>query len=304
MEPDGHQRQRSTLPDDLIATVAEPLLALLTERVSRAQRPVLLVNGPVGAGKSTLALGLRALAPRYGLRLAVASIDDAYRTLQDRLTRLEGNPFGVTRVPPGSHDPEALRAAIQAWRSGDALRLPRFDKTLAAGQGDRCGHTQEEADALILEGWLNGCRPLGAAGLAAARWKLASWPLSEQERAWLPHWDRELEAYQSLWQCCDGLWILRPERWTLPLRWRFQAEARQRRAGGGWLPAADLERLVRASLNALPPPLYQDPLLQGGATGIPLLGVTVLDGRRRCRLLEAANRTRQASDSSLSSAMG
>ena len=250
------------------------------------RRPVLALNGPVGAGKSTLGLELAALAASRGLRLAVASIDDLYLPLPERRARLAGNPFGVTRVPPGSHDVPLLLERLEAWRSGDALRLPRFDKTLAAGEGDRSAESLQQADALLLEGWLMGCRALGdellAARLPAA---LASWPLSEAERSWLPRWDLALVSYAPLWAACDGLWVLRPRGWSLPRRWRFQAEARQRRSGGGWLSAAALDALVRASLHALPPPLYQDPLVEGwpgdDSERLPLLGVTVLDGRRR-----------------------
>jgi D-glycerate 3-kinase len=262
------------------------LEAIRTLVATAPRRPVLALNGPVGAGKSTLALQLVAQAASRGLRLTVASIDDLYLPLPERRTRLAGNPFGVTRVPPGSHDVPLLLKRLEAWRAGDALRLPRFDKTLAAGEGDRSAESLQQADALLLEGWLMGCRALGeeqlAARLPAA---LASWPLSEAERSWLPRWDLALVSYAPLWAACDGLWVLRPCRWSLPRRWRFQAEARQRRSGGGWLSAAALDAMVRSSLHALPPPLYQDPLVEGWSGDdsgrLPLLGVTVLDGRRR-----------------------
>lgn len=296
-------------------------------------RPVLLLNGPVGAGKSTLARALRELAPRFGLRLTVASIDDAYLPLEERQRRLAGNPFGVSRVPPGSHDVSLLLNALAAWRSGSPLHLPRFDKTLAGGQGDRAGETVEQADALVLEGWLMGCRPLDEAGLVGRRDELASWGLTTDELDWLPRWNRELEAYQPLWDISDGLWLLRPSDWSLPLRWRFQAEARQRRAGGGWLNPQDLKQLVLSSLHSLPPPLYQQPLegplqvesepgslqassgrnrqrgeglwgerQRGERCGAPTLwGITRLDGRRRCLL---GPDDPQASSLSASSAIG
>lgn len=244
--------------------VALPLLEWLGDRLATGQcriRPVLALNGPVGAGKSTTARLLRELAPSLGLRLAVASIDDLYYPLAERLERMRGNPFRVSRVPPGSHDIPLLLERLGDWRAGGPLRLPRFDKRLADGQGDRAGETAEQADALVLEGWLMGCRPLGESGLAGRQAELLAWPLTPQERAWLPRWDRELNAYVPLWQACDGIWLLRPQRWTLPRRWRFQAEARQRRAGGSWLRGDELERLVRASLHSLPAPLYQDPLI-------------------------------------------
>ena len=322
MEPESASPTLSAA--GLLNHVVQPLLGRLADLQRRPgqRRPLLLLNGPVGAGKSSLVRQLARLAPAHGLRLAVASIDDAYRPLPERLSRLEGNPFGVTRVPPGSHDVELLVDRIEAWRGGSSLRLPRFDKTLAAGQGDRCGDSEETADALVLEGWLMGCRPLGQAAVSAGLARLQDWNLSEAERTWLPRWDRELESYESLWRIADGLWVLRPRHWSLARRWRFQAEARQRRAGGAWLAADELECLVRSSLHSLPPPLYQDPLVAGFCGGIepngppqssssssgddptgalPIVGVTQLNGRRRW---EPLDHPAQLSPSSSSSAIG
>lgn len=264
-----------------------PLLEQLRDwscdaRAGRRRLPLIGLNGPVGAGKSTLGRQLETLAPHFGLRLMVASIDDLYLGWPERGERLAGNPFGVSRVPPGSHDLPLLLEALTRWRQGGTLRLPRFDKTLAGGEGDRAGWRDEVCDALVLEGWLMGCRPLSEAcldtvmnavraeseqagqttsGASEPLWRGSeALPLQAAEWHWLPRWNRELERYQPLWQACDGLWLLRPLHWGLPRRWRFQAEAQQRRCGGGWLPAPKLDQLVRASLCSLPPCLYQDPL--------------------------------------------
>jgi D-glycerate 3-kinase len=291
-------------PDPCPAARLDPLLRqgfvlLLLEQLRRWQRqarsgerrlPLIALNGPVGAGKTTLGRQLEALAPQFGLRLRVASIDDLYLSWPERGERLAGNPFGVSRVPPGSHDLPLLLSALVRWRQTGLLTLPRFDKTLVEGQGDRAGWREDACDALVLEGWLMGCLPLPDACLAnvlqavnRAERTPDDWPaaaprasagrrrplsldlgsgpaLRPEEWRWLPHWNRELTDYLPLWQACDGLWLLRPLHWGLPRRWRFQAEAQQRRAGGGWLSAAELERLVRASLCSLPPALYQEPL--------------------------------------------
>jgi len=261
----------------------QPALAWFQQRLAGGgRRPVLALNGPVGAGKSSFSAVLQLQAAERGLQLAVASIDDLYWPLQQRRQRLAGNPFGVTRVPPGSHDVPLLREALTRWRQGEPLRLPRFDKRLARGEGDRSGWTEEHADGLLLEGWLLGCQALGTERLervlAGLDPELAPpQGLSAAERAWLPHWDGALATYSPLWQDCDGLLLLRPQHWRLPRRWRFQAEARQRRGGGGWLAPEALEQLVRSSLCSLPPTLYQDPLLHSNQ----LVAVATLNGRRQ-----------------------
>ena len=279
----------------LLEALALPLIDALAEGLARGgTRPLMLLNGPVGAGKSTLGRLLESLAPLAGLRLAVASIDDLYLPLARRRAVLAGNPFGVSRVPPGSHDLPLLLERLASWRGSGLLELPRFDKRLHDGQGDRAGELKRAADALVLEGWLMGCRPLEDGALVpmiAQGVELTDGQtgLTPQERLWLPRWNRELRAYRPLWRQAAGLWLLRPRHWGLPYRWRLQAEARQRRSGGGWMPAAEVKAMVRATLASLPPALYQDPLVNRGVRSssgeaeVPLLGVVELDGRRRCR---------------------
>ncbi|MCP9787089.1 hypothetical protein [Cyanobium sp. N5-Cardenillas] len=287
----------------LLRHLALPLLQRLEAGLGNGtaqRRPVLALNGPVGAGKTSLGRALERLAPLGGLRLMVVSIDDLYLPAEQRRQVLAGNPFGVSRVPPGSHDLPLLLAALKAWRAGGPLRLPGFDKTLAGGEGQRSGWREQPADALVIEGWLMGCRALGPQALEAGLQSGAGLEaLTTEERQWLPFWDRHLAGYKDLWDACDGLWLLRPQRWSLPRRWRFQAEARQRRSGGGWLTADKLDGLVRATVRSLPPALYQDPLLRPQPS-LELQGGVILDGRRRCRPLEA----QLSSLASASSAIG
>ncbi len=257
------------------------ILAELIGRVSRAERPFIGLNGPVGAGKSTLARHLQEVCAEAGLRLAVVSIDDAYLPWQQRQRAMAGNPFGVTRVPPGSHEPQRLQHGLQQWRAQRAegpgqLVLPRFDKTLRGGAGDRVADWHGEADALLLEGWLVGCCCLDPGALEAGL--LSGQGLEEVsalERRWLRHWNQQLKAYEPLWDQLDLQMVLWPARWELPRRWRLQAEARQRKRGGGWMAPTALSAVVRASLCSLPPWLYQRPVLERADW------VRVLDGQRR-----------------------
>ena len=253
------------------------LLRWCGEQLRAGYRPVIGLNGPVGAGKSTLSRQLQAGFARQGLRLAVASIDDAYLPWQTRLQAMAGNPFGVNRVPPGSHDPAGLVGSIRAWRQADEarLQLPRFDKTLRHGAGDRVSDWAGEADALLLEGWLLGCRPLPGLQLDALAGLEELKTFSAAELSWMLRCNQALEEYLPLWVELDQLVMLWPIHWTLPRRWRVQAEAKQRRGGGGGLPASQLENIVKATLRSLPPSLYQQPVLAKANHA------RVLDGRRR-----------------------
>ena len=247
------------------------------------QKPVIALNGPVGAGKSTLARHLQQHCAEQGVRLAIASIDDAYLPYPQRLERMAGNPFGVNRVPPGSHDPDLLQQAIQCWRGGPGsiLELPRFDKTLRAGQGDPSLPWRGEADALLLEGWMVACRPLSDQELEAALSSEMAADFSAAERAWVRRCNQALGGYQTLWDQLSSLVMLWPQMWHLPRRWRFQAEAQQRRRGGGWMNGQQLDGLVKASLRSLPPSLYLEPRLPEASL------VRVLNPRR-CPLFEGS----------------
>jgi D-glycerate 3-kinase len=286
---------RPAIDQQLLQGLALPLLHELERSCTSAAaaRPVLALTAPVGAGKSTLARQLQQLAAARGIRLAVASIDDAYRPWPERAQLLAGNPFGVNRVPPGSHEPALLVEAIADWRQSGVLNLPRFDKTLRQGHGDRLAPVAQQADALLLEGWLVGYEPCGIdrinAWLAAQQHSASSAAaaaLSAAEQAWLPHWDQALADYQELWGCCASFWVLQPADWSAVLRWRLQAEARQRRTSGKAMDAAAIRGLVRATIASLPPDLYQPDLLSKARV------VATLDQRRRCVLIRPQRRLR------------
>jgi D-glycerate 3-kinase len=312
-----------SIPPDPRWALVLPLLTRCQREVAKGKRLLIGLNAPVGAGKSSLGAWLSALAPALGLSLSSLSIDDFYWPWQERISRMAGNPFGVDRVPPGSHDADLLARQLTRWRQEGILRWPRFDKRLRQGRGDRSGWSAQQADVVLLEGWMIGCRAIGPAALAGRLERLgggAALGLTPEEQAWLPHWDAALLPYAPVWAQLDGLWVLRPLDWSWPRRWRFQAEARQRRLGGSMggdagisasafrsstegpltaaiaLRGADLERIVRASLCSLPPALYQDPLVWCTDPGQEQVveAVGLLDSRRRFRWMGTGEQARLA----------
>ncbi|MCP9795464.1 hypothetical protein [Synechococcus lacustris] len=171
------------------------------------------------------------LASQLQIRLSVASLslDDLYWP-QPQLQQYQ-------RGLPGSHDLPLLKQVLADFRQHGKAMAPCFVKGLAAGAGDRQGQRPLVGDLLLLEGWCVGARGVPT-----------------------------LQPYQPLWQQLDGLLLLRPPSYGRVMRWRLQAEAKQRRQGGGALTAKQVAAMVLAFYGHLPAgkcfaPLWQQPQL-------------------------------------------
>ena len=171
------------------------------------------------------------LASQLQIRLSLASLslDDLYWP-QPQLQQYQ-------RGLPGSHDLPLLKQVLADFRQHGKAMAPCFVKGLAAGAGDRQGQRPLVGDLLLLEGWCVGARGVPT-----------------------------LQPYQPLWQQLDGLLLLRPPSYGRVTRWRLQAEAKQRRQGGGALTAKQVAAMVLAFYGHLPAekcfaPLWQQPQL-------------------------------------------
>ena len=178
---------------------------------------VLGLCAPPGSGKSHL-------SRQIGSGVVAVSIDDLYWPQP----KLQQHQRGL----PGSHDVPRLAQLIDEFRAQGQTLVPRFDKTLAGGAGDRVDDQPHQGDQLLLEGWC-----IGARGLPS------------------------LQDYQAIWRRLDALLVLVPPTHNHVLRWRLQAEARQRRRGGGALHAHAVTRMVQSFYSALPPERCFQPLL-------------------------------------------
>ena len=171
------------------------------------------------------------LASQLQIRLSLASLslDDLYWP-QPQLQQYQ-------RGLPGSHDLPLLKQVLADFRQHGKAMAPCFVKGLVAGAGDRQGQRPLVGDLLLLEGWCVGARGVPT-----------------------------LQPYQAIWQQLDGLLLLRPPSYGRVMRWRLQAEAKQRQQGGGALSAKQVAAMVLAFYGHLPAgkcfaPLWQQPQL-------------------------------------------
>ncbi|CEM11788.1 unnamed protein product [Vitrella brassicaformis CCMP3155] len=128
-------------------------------------------SAPQGCGKTTLVTFLKTLFEQEGLTCTVVSIDDFYLTgeEQEQLARAyPDNPLLRYRGNAGSHDLPLGRDTLmrlQSAKKGTSVAVPRYDKSLREGRGDRAPQGQwptveGPVDVVLCEGWMFGFPPL------------------------------------------------------------------------------------------------------------------------------------------------
>ena len=119
------------------------------------------LSGGQGAGKSTITGILKLiLKKKYDLNLCVFSIDDFYKTKNDRLIMSKKkHPLFITRGVPGTHDISLLNRTIRKLKQKKfrTVLIPKFDKS----KDDRFSKSKWQKikikpDIIIFEGWCVG----------------------------------------------------------------------------------------------------------------------------------------------------
>eukprot|EP00605_Chrysophyceae_sp_TOSAG23-4_P001302 GSChrysophyteH1.ASY1.ANO1.1416.1 assembled CDS len=134
--------------------------------------PCLLVgiNAPQGCGKTTLTEILCETYAKLNIHAVALSLDDFYLTgdQQEAVALQEsGNRLLQYRGNAGTHDLPLLHDTLQLLlnhhRDGGTFKLPKYDKSLRNGKGDRAPEDEWEqvtednpVQVVLLEGWMLG----------------------------------------------------------------------------------------------------------------------------------------------------
>ena len=237
---------------DWLWSVGLPIQSLAEQW--QGERRLLGLSALPGCGKTTLGQWIESAAKALGLSIQVVSLDDFYFEADRLDAAMGGNPWGVPRALPGSHDLELLQDCLRQWRQGQDVLMPCFDKAKRQGRGDRDGWRCCKADLLILEGWFVGCR--STADSSADEPHLEE-PLTPEELKWRQKLQSVLARYEATWECFDQLWQLRARDFNAPLLWKRQQEATLQLERGASLSDSDLERFIRMILCSLPSSSFQ-----------------------------------------------
>ena len=235
---------------DWIWGLGLPLLTQIEHCLGSGQRRLIGVSGLPGSGKTSLGRWLEAAAAQLGWPVAVISLDDFYFAAAELDRAMAGNPWGVPRALPGSHDLALMERVLSGWQRGEALHAPRFDKALRGGRGDRCGWHSRTAELLLIEGWFLGCSASGFAGGFSQDSRLPF--LTAKERAYRPVVEAALKTYEPIWQRLDFLWHLKALEFNATATWKSEQEQTMLAQRGVSLPPTELNQFVRMILSALP----------------------------------------------------
>ena len=233
--------------DGWIAFVGLPLLSRVESALLQGDCAVLGVSALPGCGKSTLCSWIKSSSQQLGWPVEHLSLDDFYWPAEHLEKSMLGNPWSVPRALPGSHDLDGLAQSLATWKETGQITVPRFDKSLRNGRGDRCGKTSSRPQVVLIEGWFLGASPLPSIETEILE------DLSEQELAWRSKAVSLLADYQEVWTLLDDLWHLRAVRNDQSSRWKQQQLTTLQQQSGVAYRSSDLADFNRMVLAALPP---------------------------------------------------
>ena len=266
-----------------------PLVEQIITWKQEIDRPLVQgIVGGQGTGKTTLCRLLQKILEIAGYATASLSLDDLYKTYAERQELLIQEPRFRWRGPPGTHEVQLGLDILEQVRTSTTLSantsktplftstslserspnsqptiaLPRFDKSLWAGMGDRTTPDLVKIpDILLFEGWFVGVLPR---------------ILPKNSSPFTNYINQQLHAYLPLWEKLDKLILLYPEDYRFCLQWRLQAEQemiasnksintnQDKNVGDSLhqngMTSAEITNFVEYFWEALPPEIFISPL--------------------------------------------
>ena len=229
---------------------------LATERNALNRTLIPGILGGQGTGKSTLCKILKLILNDWGISVATLSIDDLYKTYEERQALQAQDSRLLWRGPPGTHDVQSgLEIIAQCLETDNRIEisLPRFDKSLHEGKGDRIDPIIIlKPDILLFEGWFVGVRPIPESLFGNPPAPI----ITSDDKQFAINCNQRLQTYVPLWDKLDSLVVLYPEDYRLSMQWRKDAEHQMIATGKTGMRDEEIERFVEYFWKALHPELF------------------------------------------------
>ena len=201
-----------------------------TQSTAQQQSPWLVgLQGTQGSGKSTVCLFIKVLLEKcFDLNVVVLSIDDFYKTRQQRITLSQSvHPLLITRGVPGTHDIDlALHTLdhLAALSVGKSCCVPSFNKLYDERTDESHWPViSNKVDIILFEGW--------CMGLPAQTQIALTNPINELEKKEDPEgvWrgfvnEKLISEYKTLFDKLDHLIVLQAPSFKCVYQWRLLQE--------------------------------------------------------------------------------
>jgi len=139
-----------------------PISKMIKDEYAKEKKTkVIGLTGGQGTGKSTISNILKIiLKDAYNLKTVIFSIDDFYKTLQERkkMSKKISSLF-LTRGVPGTHDTKMLLQCIKNLKNNKFKKtiIPKFDKSIDNRlPKKKCLKVKKKPNIVIFEGWCVG----------------------------------------------------------------------------------------------------------------------------------------------------
>ena len=210
---------------------------IMDEYTKKKKTKVIGLTGGQGTGKSTISKILKIiLKEAYKLETVIFSIDDFYKTLQEReeMSKKISSLF-LTRGVPGTHDTQMLFQCIKNLKKDKFKKftIPRFDKSIdnRSSKG-KWLKVKKKPNIVIFEGW--------CVGAMAQKNKDLNFPINKLEKQgdikkiWRRKVNSELKKnYKKIFNLIDKLIFLKVPSFKYVFKWRLLQEKKLRVTGKG-----------------------------------------------------------------------
>ena len=185
-------------------------------------------SGGQGSGKTTVTGILKIILKKFfKRRMHVSSIDDFYKTLEDRnKMSYATHPLLRIRGVPGTHDINLIKKFFNLIKKKNfkRIKLPKFDKSI----DDRLKkkywfNIKKRPEVVILEGWCVGAKPQSNSLLKKPINILEKY--EDKDLIWRKHANHKLKKeYKKLFAMIDYFIFMKIPYFNMVFKWRLLQE--------------------------------------------------------------------------------
>ena len=235
------------------------------EYIKKKKTKLIGLSGGQGTGKSTISNILKIiLKEAYNLETVIFSIDDFYKTLQERkkMSKMISELF-LTRGVPGTHDTKMLFQCIKNLKTGNfkKISIPKFDKSIDNRlKKNKWLKVKKKPNIVIFEGWCVGATEQKNKDLNSPINKLEK--QRDKKKIWRKKVNSELKKnYKKIFNLIDKLIFLKVPNFKYVFKWRLLQEKKLRITSKGNKTMTDkqvenfimyYERITKHMLKTLP----------------------------------------------------